>query len=181
MYLFCHAKSFAYRYLCTQQFCTKMDNWVSLVRDAHRVVTIRDSDIPSLDGTSSSGVPVPEVPAGLKILHSLASSTSLTALRNIRFNLDTAALYLLKLLSEASFDLEVSQKESNNDKVADIVMKYRYYFLKIYLKRKLFTFSLTVMNLLKRRIKTAWSLLTLSITSNLLMTTESASAAALGI
>lgn len=93
------------------------------MREAHRVVSRRDPNIASSsDGPSSSDVP------GLKILHSLASGTSLTALRNMRFNLDTAALYLLKLLSEASFDPQVSQKESDGGKEVERIIKYRYSF-----------------------------------------------------
>ncbi len=39
------------------------------------------------------------IPPGLLILKSIAGSSKLTDLHNIRLNLDTAALYLLRLLS----------------------------------------------------------------------------------
>ncbi len=78
----------------SQQYTTRMANWVDLVRGACFAAK-NHQPVPALEGTASG------LPAGLMILRSLAEATALTDRENIRFNLDTAAIYLLRILSES--------------------------------------------------------------------------------
>lgn len=71
-----------------------MGNWVTVLRDVRDIVAKAPLQRGSDDGEA-------ELHPGLLILRSLADATKLTDERNLRFNLDTAAMYLLRLLSES--------------------------------------------------------------------------------
>lgn len=71
-----------------------MENWVDVLRDARH--SLASLDPPQ----SSSEAAASQLPAGLRILRSLAEGTVLSDLENICFNLDTAAMYLVRMLSE---------------------------------------------------------------------------------
>ncbi len=67
------------------------------------------------------------IPTGLSILKSMAECTMLGDLQNIRFNLDAAAMYLLRLLSESPDDGKLHDLKGGylfNDAV-----EHRYEFL----------------------------------------------------
>lgn len=93
-----------------------MRNWVTVLRDARNLMErvplqhVFDSD---------EAVPHP----ALLILRSLADATKLTDEQNLRFNLDTAAMYLLRLLSESPREGHLADLKAGT--LLDDALQYR--------------------------------------------------------
>lgn len=94
-----------------------MIDWVDVVRGAS-VAAGKHQPVSDSDGTPHV------IPAGLRILRSLAEGTALTDRENIRFNLDTAAIYLLRILSETPQSGQLA--EVRVGRVVDDAIQYRY-------------------------------------------------------
>ena len=94
---------------------------MDLVRGAQKALAVRVT-VPAVNPNQDPQQPT--APAGMKIIQSLGSNTVLTDLKNILFNLDTAALYLVKILGETPSALP--RKESEKAKYIDSAIRYRY-------------------------------------------------------
>lgn len=95
-----------------------MKNWVALLYGAHEA--LQSFDWSQLQENSEDDDASP----ALRILRSIAETTMLADLRNIRFNLDMAALYLLRLLTESRQGSDIGIARSG--KMTDDAFQYRY-------------------------------------------------------
>lgn len=77
-----------------QKYTEKMDSWKSLLADLRSAL---QNTFPATDVE----LPPTPIPAGLRILKSIARTSHLGILENILFNMDTAALYLSRIMCDS--------------------------------------------------------------------------------
>lgn len=94
-----------------------MVNWVTVLRVARDLV-----ERAPLEHTPNGDEPA--LHPALLILRSLADATKLTDEMNLRFNLDTAAIYLLRLLSGSPEEGQLVDLKAGT--LFDDLLQYRY-------------------------------------------------------
>lgn len=100
-----------------------MPSWVDVLRLARNSLASQDPPRPASDSTPASLASESGIPTALRILRSVAEGTALGDLENIYFNLDSAAMYLVRLLSEPSECGRLADLASGN--FAEEVIAYR--------------------------------------------------------